>query len=435
MIKAIAAHFRNLCPDERGTVALIVAGCTPVMLLAVGAAIDLSRQHTAYSRAQQNLDTALIAAVSEIGSDDKDKIISKLKAWYSSQQRTGEAPIEISDIQVSLDDATVTATVEGSIPTSFVGLVGMQTLPIKVASSAKGGDRPYLQVLYALDKSASMLLIDDLAQQRKMQDEVGCAFACHESEGRVRDTQYFTFYDYAKSKGYHMRINTANAAIRESLPIIKAADPNGQRIKVGLYKIGSDAERVLPPTYDVNEADRRLQSDAYGLTEATTDKTTYFNRSLQTLANSVGGAGDGHSEATPKKFVIIVTDGVQAEQDWVHHHQDMVAPLNPRWCDKLKYQGATVAVLYTRYLAMWWDWGYEKTVGASMASANWNANWGGVMRPGVSSDISRHDYIPMAVEDCASAKNLFLAAEKPDEVKAALKQLLKTYLSVPRLTR
>ncbi len=33
-----------------------------------------------------------------------------------------------------------------------------------------------------------------------------------------------------------MRINTANAAIRESLPIIQAADPNGQRIKLGYTK-------------------------------------------------------------------------------------------------------------------------------------------------------------------------------------------------------
>lgn len=407
----------------------------PVMLIASGAALDFTRRYSAESWAQRNLDTALIAAVSEIGSDDKAKISAKLTAWFKSQRQPGDGSFELGDINVDLNEATVTATVKGSIPTTFASFVGLDNLKIEVNSSAKGGDRPYLHVVYALDKSASMLLIDDLAQQRKMQDEVGCAFACHESEGRVRDTQYFTFYDYAKSKGYHMRINTANAAIRESLPIIQAADPNRQRIKVGLYKIGSDAERVLAPTYDVNEADRRLQSDAYGLTEATTDKTTYFNRSLQTLANSVGGAGDGHSEATPKKFVIIVTDGVQAEQDWVHHHQDMVAPLNPRWCDKLKYQGATVAVLYTRYLAMDWDWGYSATVGASMASANWNANWGGVMRPGVSSDISRHDYIPMAVEDCASAKNLFLAAERPDEVKAALKQLLKTYLSVPRLTR
>ncbi len=89
-----------------------------------------------------------------------------------------------------------------------------------------------------------------------------------------------------------MRINTANAAIRESLPIIQAADSERAAHQVGLYKIGSDAERVLTPTYNVNEADRRLQSDAYGLTEATTDNTTYFNRSLQTLANSVGGAGE-----------------------------------------------------------------------------------------------------------------------------------------------
>ncbi len=133
--------------------------------------------------------------------------------------------------------------------------------------------------------------------------------------------------------------------------------------------------------------------------------------------------------------MIIVTDGVQAEQDWVHNHQDMVAPLNPRWCGQAEVPGRNGSGALHSYLAMWWDWGYEEDGRCEHGQRKLerklgrrDAAWGVI-------DISRHDYIPMAVEDCASARNLFLAAEKPDEVKAALKQLLKTYLSVPRLTR
>jgi Flp pilus assembly protein TadG len=425
-------HFRNC---NSGNVAVVVGLCLVPLLLGVGAAVDTARVHNAQTKVQADLDFALIAAVNEIGTEDKARISAKLEDWFRSQQTADEGVFTIEDVRVDLDQDTVKATVTGSVPTTLMGLAGYESMLVEVTSSALGADKPHMQILFALDKSASMLLAATPEGQAKMISDVGCAFACHVDEGGTEGTGYRTRYDYSRAHDILLRVDVARQALSDSLGVIEAADPANERIKVGLFKIGTRAEKVLEPTLTFPVVRQRLAQDAYGMTGSTSDEITDFQESLQGLTGAVGASGDGKLPDSPEKLVLLVTDGVHSQRAWVHGDTDKTSPLNPKWCAGLKSAGVTVAVLYTEYLPMPRDWGYNATVGSTMDAANWKVNWNGDRRAGIPGSITRHDYIPYALKDCASSEDLFLSAASESEIRKGIRDLLRSFLSAPRLTQ
>jgi hypothetical protein len=53
----------------------------------------------------------------------------------------------------------------------------------------------------------------------------------------------------------------------------------------------------------------------------------------------------------------------------------------------------------------------------------------------VSSSTTRHDYIPIALQDCASSSDLYISAASEDEITAGLSTLFNQYLTSVRLTQ
>jgi hypothetical protein len=88
-------------------------------------------------------------------------------------------------------------------------------------------------------------------------------------------------------------------------------------------------------------------------------------------------------------------------------------------------------VLYTEYLSIPLDWGYNGTVGNTMKSSAFAET----LRKGVSKNTARRDYIPYALEDCASSSEMFLSASDPDDIENGLSTLFSQYLGSVRLTQ
>jgi hypothetical protein len=189
-----------------------------------------------------------------------------------------------------------------------------------------------------------------------------------------------------------------------------------------------------------------LANRSSGLTSDTSEAATYFDITLSQLANIVGSAGDGSSAALPRKLVLIATDGVQSQREWVLSSAGgartplptwqlpaAVTPLNPAWCKIFKDKGVDVGVLYTQYLPMTWDWGYNATVGSSMSSSAFTSLWGGTIDSSLSNQ-TRQAYIPVALQNCASSPDLFMSANTPAEIAAGVSEITQRYLSATRLT-
>ncbi|MDK4735101.1 TadE/TadG family type IV pilus assembly protein [Rhizobium sp. CNPSo 3490] len=433
----ITSALRSLGRDRGGNVAIVVALSLVPMLVAVGASFDYIRSYNVRQRMQSDLDAALIAAVKQINNtEDTDALKEKVSDWFHAQV---DNSYTLADIDIDTVNHNITATANGTVPTTFMKIANIETVPVSVASAVKGPATSYLNVYIVIDTSPSMLLAATTSGQSTMYTGIKCQFACHTGDSHtIGKTTYATNYDYSKEKKIKLRADVAGDAVREVLDMIDESDENHERIKVGLYSLGDTLSEVLAPTLSTDTARARLADSSYGLTSATSKAATYFDVSLATLKKKVGAGGDGTSSGSPLKLVLLLTDGVQSQREWVTNgskYWPKVAPLNPAWCDYLKNQSNTMAVLYTEYLPITTDWGYNATVGSTMASANWKSTWGGTMGSGVSTSITRRDYIPYALADCASSKSLFISASSSTEITAGLSTLFTQYLSSVRLTQ
>ncbi|UVD60772.1 pilus assembly protein (plasmid) [Rhizobium sp. Pop5] len=429
--------LRSFGKNRNGNVAMIVALCLVPMLVAVGASFDYIRSYNSRQRMQSDLDAALIAAVKQINnSADTEALKRKVSDWFHAQV---ESSYTLGAIDIDTTNHNITATASGTVPTTFMKIANIETVDVSVSSAVKGPATAYLNVYIVIDTSPSMLLAATTAGQAAMYSGIKCQFACHTGDSHtIGKKTYANNYDYSTDKKIKLRADVAGDAVRDVLDMIDQSDKSHERIKVGLYSLGDTLSEVLSPTLSTDTARNRLADQSYGLTSATSKAATYFDVSLTTLKQKVGPGGDGTSAASPLKLVLLLTDGVQSQREWVTNgssYWPKVAPLNPAWCAYLKNQSNTMAVLYTEYLPITTDWGYNATVGATMASANWKNTWGGTMDSGVSTGITRRDYIPYALADCASSKSLFISAASSTEITAGLSALFNQYLSSVRLTQ
>lgn len=442
----IAKRAAAMLADRGGNVAITVALCIVPMILAVGAGLDYARAYNVQNKMQSDLDAALVAAIKQIDEYDEDEIAEKIKEWFDAQANRQDSTYDLTSIKVDKSGHTISASAAGTVPTTLMTLANIKTVPVGVISAIEGPATSYLNVYIVLDKSPSMLLAATSQGQSMLRADpnIQCEFACHSADDPVKTNKKGailapTYYDYIKSLGVKLRTDVALEAVEEVLNMIDDADQDHSRIKVGLYSLGEDISEVLAPTYSTSAARKKLLQDESGLTSATSTEATYFHIALKGLKKKVGEAGDGASASSPLKLVLLLTDGVQSHRDWVikdnGRNWGRVTPLNPDWCDYLKDKKATLAVLYTEYLAIPDDWGYRETLAKSMSNSKWTTTWGGTLHNGVSGNTARRDYIPTALQDCASSSDLFISAASEDEIAKGLSSLFTQYLTSVRLTQ
>ncbi|GGE09144.1 membrane protein [Aureimonas endophytica] len=401
---------------------------TTALLVTTGMGLDFARSYKAQQRMQADLDAAVLAAVRDISTSDKPALQKIVTDWFAAQ--TDQSAYTIDDIGIDLTNDTIKATVRGSVPTSLMQLASVKTMPIAATSSVTGPRSSYLDVYIVLDNSASMMLAATSAGQTQMTNAIGCAFACHTVGDNADKLKakggYKNNYEYARGNGIQLRTDVALDAARSVLDSIKQSDPQGKYTRVGIYRIGATAVEAVKPTTNTATA-------AAALTEATAENFSYFDQSLPKMASFVGKAGDGSSLDNSRKLVLLLTDGVRSDINFPST-TNLVVPLNPAWCKTISKDGAAVGVLYTRYLPIN-DTRYTNTLGKTMASSSWTSLFGGVYRSGTKPSISRADYLPNALQDCASSTSLFISADSGDAIKAGLVSLLQRYMSQVRLTQ
>lgn len=442
--------FSRLLADRQGNIAIMFAIVLVPLITAIGASLDYVRAYNTRSKMQADLDAALLGAVKSVGTLNEAALKARIKEWFAAQTDLGSGGYTLDDIDIDTSNHKITATARASVATTLLKVAGIDDVAVGVASSVEGPGRAYLNVYVVLDKSASMLLAATSAGQASLRaSKAGCAFACHTPEGspfNYKGKSYTNVYDLSVAMGIKLRADVSVDAVGEVLDLVDTADASHERIKVGLYTIGETATQVLAPTFSTLNAKKKLSDKTSGLTSATSEEATYFDTSFSALKTMVGAAGDGSSENSPLKLILLLTDGVQSERNWVlqgnsgirfptskGYLQTAVAPINSAWCNPVKSLNATVGVLYTEYLPMPWDWGYNATLGKTMTSSGYASIWGGTVAQG-QGNTSRTDYIPTALRQCATSGDLFLQANSAEEIEAGLSALFKQYLSKVRLT-
>lgn len=431
-----------------GNIALLFAFALLPMLLIAGFAIDYTRYVGARTAVQGAVDSATLMGANALSSKTDADVTAAVRTWAADAFGSGDGTLAISGVAIDRTKLKVTTTASLSVPSAFGSLFGFGGFETEVTSAAIAPNRPFMNVYLLLDNSASMGLAATTAGQTTMTANVGCVFACHTDEGAVftiKGLLYHTTFDAARALGVTLRRDVMNTAAKKVISMIDTVDPSHQRIKVGVYYFNKDVTKAQDPTFDTTKATAALSGTYSNLGV----DGTYFDTSLTTMKSIVGTAGDGSTASSPMKLVLMVTDGVQSERSWVltnvnwtcvawsgstcikYKHAPYwtkVAPNKPANCADLKSNGATFGVLYTEYLSIPLDWGYNDTVGDTMPSS-----WG-ALSGGVSSSISRRDYLPYALKDCATS-GYFMAANSTNEIESGLTSLFDKWIEHLRLAQ
>jgi hypothetical protein len=407
-------------------------------IAAIGVSFDYVGAYNARRDMQSDLDAAVLASVRDIDTLNEQKLRERVKIWFAAQTEMRNTRYSLDDTKITIDktNRVISAIASGSVETTLLRILNVSKVDVSVKTSVAGPAASYLNVYILLDKSASMMLAATKNGQEAMWDAGKCVFACHIPEGDkpYNGQIYKTNYALAKAMGVTLRADVSINAVDKVLDVIAKEDPQQARIKVGFYTMGTSAFEAMAPTNSIPTARQTLKNDAKGLTSATSFSSTYFHVALPQFAKFVGTAGDGATAQKPLKLVLLLTDGVQSDRHWVHDDPTRTTPLNPEWCDEVKDAGAEVGVLYTEYLPIDGDWGYERTVGETMKSSDYSSVWKGKMPKGKDKNMERREFIPIALKDCASKPNLFLSASDATEIEGGLSSLFEHYLAMVRIT-
>ena len=160
---------------------------------------------------------------------------------------------------------------------------------------------------------------------------------------------------------------------------------------------------------------------------------TLFNVALAEFQRTLARSGDGRSPSSPKRFVMIMTDGIEdnvkfrdgGRTGWAPDPAfvrlspsfaagaEIIQGFNPAYCAPLKALGATVMTLNTPYV-----------IPRGTTDSRY-LNIERILKPAISSNMTA----------CASAPTLAFSADDPAAIQAAIRRMFSATLEHARLSK
>jgi Flp pilus assembly protein TadG len=156
--KGVRTIARRFARDERGNVAALFVVVLPVLLTAIGAAIDYSRAASARSAMQAAADAAALMISKEASGLTPSEITTKATAYFNAlytQTGIGGVTFSANYAANSGTGASIVVNAAGTMQTDFMKLAGFPTVGLNVTSTTKWGNIRY-RVALALDNTGSM---------------------------------------------------------------------------------------------------------------------------------------------------------------------------------------------------------------------------------------------------------------------------------------
>lgn len=164
-------RIKPLTQNEEGTVIILVSFALLVLVLAVGAAIDMSRLQTAKAKFGTCLDNAGLAGLSKIGStpvgmSPQDWVTTVANKYYVANCQSGfgntsTVALTNANVQLSSDNNTVTLNATTLQTTKFMSIVGINNLELTAHSVVTRADGNGLELALVLDNTGSMAMTPD----------------------------------------------------------------------------------------------------------------------------------------------------------------------------------------------------------------------------------------------------------------------------------
>ena len=253
MLYGLIRRTRRFARDRRGNVAVIFALASIPILGFVGAAIDYSIAVRTQTKIEAALDTALLLAISK-AEITKTATTAQADAvtMFTGQLATFGVGTQSSTITVT--DTTTGRTANGTassvVPTTFMRILGFNTLTVTGTSQAVVSFPLYIDFYLLLDNTPSMGVGATASDITKLQSlttngsEGSCAFACHNiyQEGNHGALDNNTYYSIAKNNGVTMRIDVLRQATQGLMTYAQNKENQNNlanQFRMAIYTFGS----------------------------------------------------------------------------------------------------------------------------------------------------------------------------------------------------
>lgn len=138
--RPLSKYLRRFRDEESGNVAIMVAASLVVLLVSVGAGVDISRWLNARSQTVAAVDAAVLAGGRSLQVNSKDKAAAVAAAQkYYKENVTSRLPVvgDTVNFTVAEDGMGVSASGTAYIKTPFLQLANVDKLPLLTASQTK----------------------------------------------------------------------------------------------------------------------------------------------------------------------------------------------------------------------------------------------------------------------------------------------------------
>ena len=449
--------IKSLRNDRQGVIAIMFAVSLLPMLALFAFTVDYGVLSLTKAKLDAAADSSILAATvaaanTYVGNggnfaDAQAAGVSAGQQWFNSQlQMTGfsidPAPPSPT-INIDLNGTTFTANLSyaATSPSYFISLFGKSFYNLSGGSNSTYTLPGYLDIIMMIDNSPSMAIVADLANWPGYADYVrnnyknlwqqaaqstDCMFACH-NVNTTSDTSksntdlYYVAEEYSRTIGDNLlRIDVVGAAIQSVLKAVQATQAN-DHYRVGLYTFSDSVQQAFALSSDFSSAATAaaailpLASGSGSRTDLPTAVSGMINKGYLTKS------GDGLSANTPKKTLLLITDGTN------NTGNDNITAFDVNQCQKMKDLGATIYVMYTQYYPV-----RPYYPNSTNPNAQGRANWyDHVYQTYVMPLQSPTDQIQANLQNCASTPDKYYSVSDAASIKTALASILTAALAQP----
>jgi len=426
-----------------GNVAITFAIASIPMICLTGAAIDYSIAN----RTKATLDAyADAAALSVVGNSSLALSTATAQTdainFFKAQAATlkfGSYSTVSATVTDGASGRTVVVNYTASVPTTIMGIMGINYIDIAGSSTAASGLPTYIDFYLLLDNTPSMGVGATPADVSTMVNNTPdqCAFACHEMDTSPND-----YYGLAKKLGVTTRIDVVRQATQQLMDTATSTEIVPDQFRMAIYTFGASAQTMgLTSIESLTSNLSQAKTAAAAIDLMTVPYQNYASDTntdfgiFNGLNNAIATPGDGSSAALPAKYVFFVSDGVAdravgsptcsepttqgKDPQTGTTYNRCQEPLQTSYCTTLKNRGIKIAVLYTTYLAL--------------PTNNWYMTWINPFNPGPY-DPSVNSQIAKNMQACASP-GLYFEVSPTEGIAQAMNALFQKAIQEARLTK
>jgi Flp pilus assembly protein TadG len=380
---AAAGRFKR---DTQGGVIIIFAfSFIPVAGLA-GAAMDYTMASKVKARLDAAADSAALAGVKTATTmPTTEEAKQAALAMFNANAGTIKGA-KLDSVSVDVTDAglgrTATVTYAATVPTSFMALLGVDTVSLTGTAKASSNLPTYIDFYIMLDNSPSMGIgatpADIATMVANTPDQ--CGFACHDLSNPSGN-----YYKLAKKLGVTMRIDVVRQATQQLMDTAAATERVKNQFRAAIYTLGSSCTIsgfTTIATLTNNLSAAKGHSNSIDLMTIpyqnyNNDQCTDNTGALSALNLTMTAPGNGSSASAPQKVLFLVGDGVTdayypATCTRTTTNGRCQEPLNPDICTTIKARGIKIAVLYTTYNPLPTNAWYNKWIAPFQSSIGTN---------------------------------------------------------------